>query len=534
MSTNEYLPIDVATPSLNIRRKLPAVPPTPFEEDQRISQLLLNEDSSLPIVNTPSVQPSPRECRILPETPLDRSRQRSSSLPRITEITHKNPITNPRAPVANLPINHGVVETPTGTPVRRRMGTIRSLPNKSRSVILDVQGRPDYKKTAYLDCRSYAATLCSNNVLDRTVKEYLEGNADWNKVTEVIASEERAKVKKARTRKGPWIKNRRENRNTRKARIYQFTQKAYDQNKKATINKIVNGNFSLKNSEQVYPDIKEVENAYTKRLEEGNQIDLTDVEFPEDTHSDLYGKFTDNEVRECIRELRRHTAAGIDGTTTPDIRNVPIGHSTAIMNSWWGWRIPKESAQCRTSLLPKKEEGLEKVENWRPITVGNLYMRLYAKLWDKRLRQNVELDERQKGFVPVDGCFQNVKILQEIIKQQRKKRREYNFVFIDLAKAFDTVRHLSIEKGMRRKGIPEQVRSTVLEMYHHATTEVTVGGQTTRKIRINAGVKQGCRLSPLLFNLILDELLEKLKQTEIGVKTVIAESAVWLSQMIWF
>ena len=214
---------------------------------------------------------------------------------------------------------------------------------------------------------------------------------------------------------------------------------------------------SLNNSDQVYPNIKNVENAYTKRLEEGNQIDLTDVEFPEDTHSDLYGKFTDNEVRECIRELRRHTAAGIDGITTPDIRNVPIGHSTAIMNSWWGWRIPKESAQCRTSLLPKKEEGLEKVENWRPITVGNLYMRLYAKLWDKRLRQNVELDERQKGFVPIDGCFQNVKILQEVIKQQRKKRREYNLVFIDLAKAFDTVSHLSIKKGMRRKGIPEQV-----------------------------------------------------------------------------
>ena len=157
------------------------------------------------------------------------------------------------------------------------------------------------------------------------------------------------------------------------------------------------------------------------RLEEGNKIDLTEVEFPEDTHSDLYRKFTKDEVRECIRDLRRHTAPGIDGITTPDIRNVPIGHSTEIMNSWWGWRIPKESAQCRRSLLLKKEEGLENVSNWRPITVGNLYMRLYAKLWDKRIRQNVKLNQRQKGFAPVDGCFQNVKILQEIIKQQRKR-----------------------------------------------------------------------------------------------------------------
>ena len=65
-------------------------------------------------------------------------------------------------------------------------------------------------------------------------------------------------------------------------------------------------------------------------------------------------------------------------------------------------------------------------------------MWLYAKLWDKRLMQNITLDERQKGFVLVDGCFENVKILQQVIKEQRRKRKEYNVVFLDLAKAFDT------------------------------------------------------------------------------------------------
>ena len=52
--------------------------------------------------------------------------------------------------------------------------------------------------------------------------------------------------------------------------------------------------------------------------------------------------------------------------------------------------------------------------------------------------QNITLDERQKGFVLVDGCFENIKILQQVIKEQRKKRKEYNIVFLDLAKAFDT------------------------------------------------------------------------------------------------
>ena len=116
--------------------------------------------------------------------------------------------------------------------------------------------------------------------------------------------------------------------------------------------------------------------------------------------------------------------------------------------------------------------------------------------------------------MPVDGCFQNVKI----VKQEKKNRKEYNLVFIDLAKAFDTVSHLSIKKGLKRKGIPEQVRETILAMYKDASTKLTVGGKTTTKININSVVKQGCPLSPLLFNLIIDELIEKLKENNIGVQ----------------
>ena len=102
--------------------------------------------------------------------------------------------------------------------------------------------------------------------------------------------------------------------------------------------------------------------------------------------------------------------------------------------------------------------------------MGNQLTRVYAKLWDKRLRMNVKLDERQKGFVPVNGCYENVKILQNLVKRKKRSGKEYNLVFIDLAKAFDTVSHKSIVKGLKRKGIPEQVIETIQQMYRKATT----------------------------------------------------------------
>ena len=183
-----------------------------------------------------------------------------------------------------------------------------------------------------------------------------------------------------------------------------------------------------------------------------------------------------------------------------------------------GNKIPDSAKECITTLLPKTNEEREKLGNWRPTTIGNILMRLYAKISDNRLRANLKLDGRQKGFAHVDRCFQNVKILQQIIKQQRKCKKEYNIVFLDLAKAFDTVSHKSITNGMTRKGIPEEVIDGILEMYKLSVTIINNRGKTTTKININLGVKQGCPLAPLLFNIIKDKLISKLKNRDIGIK----------------
>ena len=127
------------------------------------------------------------------------------------------------------------------------------------------------------------------------------------------------------------------------------------------------------------------------------------------------------------------------------------------------------------------------------------------------------MDERQKGFVPVDSCFQNVKILKQILTQQKRGKEEYNIVFLDLAKAFNTISHKSIEKGLLRKGVPTEVVEGILEMYESISTVISVKGKI-RRVAINSGVKQGCPLSPLSLNIVMDELIEKLKKRKIQIE----------------
>ena len=85
-------------------------------------------------------------------------------------------------------------------------------------------------------------------------------------------------------------------------------------------------------------------------------------------------------------------------------------------------------------------------------------MRVYGKIWDKRLWKEVKLSTRQKGFVLIDGCFKNVSTLKNINANQLRRKEPTRLYSCIWAKAFDTVNHGSIRKGLRGKGVPMEVK----------------------------------------------------------------------------
>ena len=136
------------------------------------------------------------------------------------------------------------------------------------------------------------------------------------------------------------MSNRRENRNTRKARNLQYTQRALKQNRKATFSKILDGTFVMDNKDLDFRDIQEIEDLYVSRLEEGNTKDSSNLKLEETENSEHYAVITFEEVKNCIAEFNRDTPAGPDNLTLADLKILTNSEIAIILTKWWGDYIP--------------------------------------------------------------------------------------------------------------------------------------------------------------------------------------------------
>src|SRR6218665_160779 len=84
------------------------------------------------------------------------------------------------------------------------------------------------------------------------------------------------------------------------------------------------------------------------------------------------------------------------------------------------------------------------------------------RILSSRLTSSLPLDPRQKAFRPVDGCADNLFLLDTIIKDAQRRRRPLSIAFIDVAKAFDSVSHYILARSLRRLGFQKRWWNTLV------------------------------------------------------------------------
>ena len=148
--------------------------------------------------------------------------------------------------------------------------------------------------------------------------------------------------------------------------------------------------------------------------------------------------------------------------------------------------------------------------------------KIMLKILQARLQQyvNQELPDVQSGFRKGRGTRDQIANIRWIIEKAREFQKNIYFCFIDYAKAFNCVDHKKLWKILKEMGIPDHLTCLLRNLYAGQEATVRTGHGTTDCIQIGKGVRQGCILSPCLFNLYAEYIMRNtgLEEAKAGIK----------------
>ena len=119
----------------------------------------------------------------------------------------------------------------------------------------------------------------------------------------------------------------------------------------------------------------------------------------------------------------------------------------------------------------------------------------------------------QGGFIPgIQGWYNICKSTNRIHHINKRKDKNHMIISIDSGKAFDKVQHPFMIKTLRKVGTKGVLLHIIKAIYERPTANTILNGQKLKAFPLRSGTRQGCPLSPLLFNIVLEVLATAVTQ----------------------
>lgn len=161
-----------------------------------------------------------------------------------------------------------------------------------------------------------------------------------------------------------------------------------------------------------------------------------------------------------------------------------------------------------------KKGDIRNCENYRGITVTSTCSRLYGRILKNLIEQEYQGSggEEQCGFRAGRSCMDHIFCLKQLIEKRIATGRELHLLFIDLAKAYDSIPTVKLWEALQQTQINHTLIKAVKQLYWQSTTKIKVGQYISNGFIVTKGLRQGCCISPTLFKIYVEHLLQDWKR----------------------
>ena len=231
--------------------------------------------------------------------------------------------------------------------------------------------------------------------------------------------------------------------------------------------------------------------------------------------------FTEEEVCTAIKTMKTGKAIGPDEIAIEMIKALDhfgIQKVTELANTIYNsGKIPSDLTKSIFIALPKKSGAIE-CELHRTISLMSHVTKTILHVLIRRLRKSIspQISRTQCGYVKDKGTRNATFMLRLLIEKAIDKHQDLYLCFIDYSKAFDKVQHENLMQMLKELNIDGKDLRLVRNLYWEQSAAVKIENELGEWKQIRRGVRQGCVMSPDLFNLYSENILRKLEDN-IGV-----------------
>ena len=235
-----------------------------------------------------------------------------------------------------------------------------------------------------------------------------------------------------------------------------------------------------------------------------------------------------HEVECALGSMKKGKAVGEDGVALEMILALGefgVDELTKLFNKIYAsGKIIECMSESVFIALPKVEGTLE-CKKHRTISIMSQVTKVMLRVILKRVRSKIqpEISEEQFGFVSGKGTRNAIFCLRTMAERSIEVQKNLYVCFVDYEKAFDRVKHVELLELLRDINIDGKDLRLIQDLYWKQRAAVRVGDELSEWQDIQRGVRQGCVLSPDLFNIYSEMIMREIKDLEgirIGGKNI--------------